>query len=187
MEAKEVSSHVDGTSQVFRDRVGGGDIGQVGGLWAWPCDMALYALKTDVLIVLIDTQRMSATSPLECDKLKACEELWFDPVVETEKRRVVCFVTHNDHFSLGVVRTPVPRFTFDRGADWEHARGLLLSCIKQRIPDVPLAPLWESPGHVPGELLPIDDEGPQTEPFERSGTASHSTLLQGPLTLIELT
>ena len=41
---------------------------------------------------------------------------------------------------------------------------------------VPLAPLWEPPGHVPGELLPIDDEAPQAEPFERSGTASHSTL-----------
>ena len=52
---------------------------------------------------------------------------------------------------------------------------------------VPLAPLWEPPGHVPGELLPIDDEAPQAEPFERSGTASHSTLTQGPLTLIELT
>ena len=66
-------------------------------------------------------------------------------------------------------------------------RSLLLTFIKQRIPDVPLAPLWEPPGHVPGELLPIDDEAPQAEPFERSGTASHSTLTQGPLTLIELT
>jgi hypothetical protein len=93
MEAREAKSHVDGSSQVFRDRVNGGDIGQVGGLWAWPCDLALYALKTDVLIVLVDTQRMSATSTLECDETKACEELWFDPLVETPKRRVVCFVT----------------------------------------------------------------------------------------------
>ena len=153
MEEREVRSHVDGTSQAFRDRVNGGDLGQVGGLWAWPCDMALYVLNTDVLIVLIDTQRLTATSALELDEVKACEELWFDPVVEKAKKRVVCFVVHKDHFQLGVVRTPAPRFIFERGDDWDLARRLVLTHIKQRIPDAALAPVWAPPGHVPGELL----------------------------------
>ena len=56
MEAEDVSVHVDGSSQGFRDRVNGGDKGKKDGLLAWPCDLALYALKTDVLVVLLDTQ-----------------------------------------------------------------------------------------------------------------------------------
>jgi hypothetical protein len=156
MEEREVLRHVDGTSQAFRDRVNGGDIGKVGGLWAWPCDMALYALKTDVLIVLIDTQRMSAKSTLEHDEVKACEELWFDSLVESPKKRVACFLVHKDHFQLGVVRTPALRCIFERGPDWDHARRLILTFIKQRIPDLALAPIWQPPGHVFGNLLKSD-------------------------------
>ena len=59
MEEEEVAAHVDGSSQAFRNRINGGDRGKLQGLQAWPCDLALYALKTDVLVVLLDTQRVS--------------------------------------------------------------------------------------------------------------------------------
>ena len=45
-------------------------------------------------------------------------ELWFDPVVEAQKKRVICVVMDNAHFDLAVVRTPGLRFIFDRGTDW---------------------------------------------------------------------
>ena len=156
MEAEEVSVHVDGSSQSFRDRVNGGDKGKKDGLLAWPCDLALYALKTDVLVVLLDTQRLSAgTSDGEG---KAFEELWFDPVVESEKKRVVCIVMDSGHFELAVVRTPELRFFFDRGNDWADARRLLLTFVKQRVPGVPLGPKWEPPAGS-AFAISLDQEG----------------------------
>jgi hypothetical protein len=143
MEAEEVSTHVDGSSQTFRDRVNGGDKGKKDGLMAWPCDLSLYALKSDVLVVLLDAQRVSAST--SSDETKVFEELWFDPVVESTKKRVVCIVVDRDHFELAVVRTPELRFVFDLGTDWDNARHLLLSFIKQRVPGVPLGPKWEPP------------------------------------------
>ena len=113
---------------------------------AWPCDLASYALKTDVLVVLLDTQQMSSGTNNEWDDAKACEELWFDPcVVEAEKKRVVCIVMDMDHFELAVVGSPDMRFIFDRGADWDNARRLILAFVKPRAPGVPLGPKWEPP------------------------------------------
>ena len=57
MEEAEVSTHVDGSSEVFRFRVSGRGAGSVD-LKAWPCDLALYVLNTDILIVLLDAQRV---------------------------------------------------------------------------------------------------------------------------------
>jgi len=145
MEAEEVLTHVDGSSQTFRDRVNGGDKGKKGGLMAWPCDLALYALKAGVLVVLLDTQRMSACTTGEWDEAKVFEELWFDPAVEAEKKRVVCIVMDSGHFEFAVVRTPELRFVFDRGTDWDNTRGLLLAFVKQRVPGKPLGPKWKPP------------------------------------------
>ena len=139
MEEEDVAAHVDGSRQTFRDRINGGDRGKFLGLQAWPCDLALYALKTDVLVVLLDTQRVSWSES------KAFEELWFDPVVEATKKRVVCVVMDMGHFELAVVRSPGMRFIFDLGSDWEHARLLILTFVKQRIEGVPLGPKWEPP------------------------------------------
>ena len=141
MEEEEVSVHIDGSSQAFRDRVNGGDRGKKDGLLAWPCDLALYALKSDVLVVLLDTQRMSAST----DEAKVFEELWFDPVVEAPKKRVVCIVMDRDHFELAVVHAPEARFLFDRGTDWDSARSLVLAFVRQRVPGMPLGPKWEPP------------------------------------------
>ena len=55
MKEEEVVTHVGSSSQVFRDRLNGGDMGKKCGDMAWPCDLALYALRTDVLVVLLDT------------------------------------------------------------------------------------------------------------------------------------
>ena len=60
MEEEEVVAHVGSSSQVFRDRLNGGDMGKKCGDMAWPCDLALYALRTDVLVVLLDVQRLAA-------------------------------------------------------------------------------------------------------------------------------
>jgi len=142
MEEEEVMPHVELSSQAFRARVNGGDLGKVHGLMAWPCELALYALQTDVLVVLLDTQRMSQDRWSEA---KVCEELWFDSLVETRKKRVVCIVMDSLHFELAVVRTPELRFLFDLGEDWDRARGLLFEFLKRRVPGQPLGPKWEPP------------------------------------------
>ena len=148
MEEKDVAPHVE-SSQSFRDRVSGK---KEGGLLAWPCDLALYALKTDVLIVLLDAQRVTSSTSSEWDAAKSCEELWFDQAVEAEKKRVVCIVMDKEHFELAVVRTPVMRFVFDLGADWVEARRLILAFVKKRVPGAPLGPKWEPPA---GSLLAL--------------------------------
>ena len=145
MEEEEVAAHVDGSSQTFRDRLNGGDRGKLRGLQAWPCDLALYALKTDVLVVLLDTQRVSVSNTDLWNETKAFEELWFDPAVDSVKNRVICIVMDMGHFEFAVVRTPTLRFIFDLGSDWDQARSLILSFIKQRAPNVPLGPKWEPP------------------------------------------
>ena len=61
---------------------------------AWPCDLALYALRT----VLLDVQRLTAG---KCVEAKVCEELQFDPLVEVVKKRVICIVMDSDHLSCG--------------------------------------------------------------------------------------
>ena len=91
----------------------GGDRGKPKGLQAWPCDLALYALKTDVLVVLLDTQRVSVSNTDLWNETKAFEELWFDPVVEATKKRVLCIVMDMEHFELAVVCTPALKFIFD--------------------------------------------------------------------------
>ena len=116
MEEEEVTVHVEVSSQAFRDRVNGGDKGKLRGLQAWPCDLALYALKTDVLVVLLDTQRVSGSSTGLWSETKAFEELWFDPAVESTKKRAVCIVMDMGHFELAVVRAPEMRFIFDLGS-----------------------------------------------------------------------
>ena len=89
MEEEEVVAHVGNSSQVFRDRLNGGDMGKKCGDMAWPCDLALYALKTDVLVVLLDAQRLAAG---KCVEAKVCEELQFDPLGDAVKKRVICIV-----------------------------------------------------------------------------------------------
>ena len=107
-------------------------------------------MKTDVLIVLVDAQRITPSTSNKWDEDKGCEELWFDPVVETKKKRVLFM--DNAHFELAVVRTPELRFIFDRGADWVGARRLILEFIKRRVPGTPLGPKWEPPA---GSLLAL--------------------------------
>ena len=148
MEEEDVAAHVE-SSQVFRDRVSGK---KEGGLLAWPCDLALYALKTDVLVVVVDAQRVTPVTSDEWDEDKGCVELWFDPVVEAEKKRVICVVMDNAHFDLAVVRTPGLRFIFDRGTDWVRARRLILNFVKFRVPGAPLGPKWVPPA---GSLLAL--------------------------------
>ena len=148
MEEEDVAAHVE-SSQVFRDRVSGK---KEGGLLAWPCDLALYALKTDVLVVVVDAQRVTPVTSDEWDEDKGCVELWFDPVVEAEKKRVICVVMDNAHFDLVVVRTPGLRFIFDRGTDWVRARRLILNFVKFRVPGAPLDPKWVPPA---GSLLAL--------------------------------
>ena len=97
------------------------------------------ALKTDVLVVLLDAQRMSTSTSAAWDEAKVCEELWFDPVIEAPKKRVFCIVGDMGHFEL-VVRLPEARFIFDLGADWDAARRVLLAFIKQRVPGFHLEP-----------------------------------------------
>ena len=91
-------------------------------------------LKTDVLTVLLDTQRVTSDTTGEWDETKGCVELCFDQTVEAVKKRVVCIVRDNEHFELAVVRTPAMRFVFDRGADWVEARRLILAFVKKRVP-----------------------------------------------------
>jgi hypothetical protein len=43
------------------------------------------------------------------------------------------------------VRSPEMRFLFNLGSDWDSARQLLFTFIKQRIPGQALGPLWEPP------------------------------------------
>lgn len=88
---------------------------------------------------------MTSVTPNEWDEDKGCEELWFDPVVEAEKKRVICVVMDNAHFELAVVRTPEMRFIFDRGTDWIWARRLILNFVKFRVPGAPLGPKWVPP------------------------------------------
>ena len=102
---------------------------------ALPCDLALYALKTDVLVVLLDAQRLAAG---KCAEAKVCEELRFDPLVEAVKKRVICIVMDSDHFELAVVRTPEMKFLFSLGSEWSNARRLLFEFIKRRVPGRPL-------------------------------------------------
>ena len=64
-------------------------MGKKCGDMAWPCDLALYALRTDMLVVLLDVQRLAAG---KCVEAKVCEELQFDPLVEAVKKRVICIV-----------------------------------------------------------------------------------------------
>jgi len=61
MEEEEVAA--------LRDRVSGR---KEGGLLAWSCDLALYVLKTDVLIVLLDAQRVTSDTTGEWDETKGC-------------------------------------------------------------------------------------------------------------------
>ena len=94
-------------------------MGKKCGDMAWPCDLALYALRTDVLVVLLDVQRLAAG---KCVEAKVCEELQFDPLVEAVKKRVICIVMDSDHFELAVVRTLEMRFLFSLGSEWNSAR-----------------------------------------------------------------
>lgn len=67
MEEKDVAPHVE-SSESFRVRVSGK---KEGGLLACPCDLALYVLKTDILIVLLDVQRVKPSTSNEWDEAKA--------------------------------------------------------------------------------------------------------------------
>ena len=92
-----------------------------------PC---LIVLKTDVLIVLLDAQRVTSDTTGEWDETKGCVELGFDQAVEAVKKRVVCIVRDKEH----LVRTPAMRFVFDRGADCVEARHLILAFVKKHVP-----------------------------------------------------
>jgi hypothetical protein len=95
--------------------------------------------------VLLVAERVTSGTCIDSDAAKCCEELWFDKVIEAEKKRVVCIVRDNEHFELAVVHTPEMRFVFDLGADWVEARRLMLEFVKKRVPGVPLGPKWEPP------------------------------------------
>ena len=99
-EAEEVHAHLGESSQAFRNRVLGKIKGQeMGGSNA---DLALYALYTDVLVVVIRADLVTPTSSFVEDEKVACTELWFDSLVECAKSRVVCVVLDRKHFQLGV-------------------------------------------------------------------------------------
>ena len=120
--------------------------GQISGqeMWGSNTDLALYALYTPVLVVVIRADLVTPSSSFTADDKVACSELWFDPLVEAVKTRVVCVVLDRDHFQIGVVRTPQVRAVFQRGADWDDARRLILTFIKARTlggPSVPPGPL----------------------------------------------
>ena len=125
--------------RVRRARVSGQISGQE--MWGSNTDLALYALYTPVLVVVIRADLVTPSSSFTDDD-KACSELWFDPLVEAVKTRVVCVVLDRDHFQIGVVRTPKIRAVFRRGADWDDARRLILTFIKARTLGGPLGPTW---------------------------------------------
>ena len=95
--------------------------------------------------MLLDAQRVSASNTDLWNETKSFEELWFDPVVESLKKRVVCIVMDMGHFEFAVIRTPQMKFIFDIGSDWDQARSLILTFVKQRVPGKPLGPKWEPP------------------------------------------
>ena len=64
-------------------------------------DLALYALFSNVEVVVIRAGLVSPTSSLETDLKVACNVLGFDPTMEAVKTRVVCVVLYRDHFQIG--------------------------------------------------------------------------------------
>ena len=116
--------HLQETRQKFTDRLMG-KINKGEEMWGSSCDLALYSLFTDVLVVVISPEKLSKHSSLEQDEKLACRELWYDCVVEAPKTRVVCIILQNHHFQFGVVRSPRVRAIFRRGADWDAARHLI--------------------------------------------------------------
>ena len=147
-------------------------MGKKCGDMAWPCDLALYALRTDVLVVLLDAQRLAAG---KCVEAKVCEELQFDPLVEAVKKRVICIVMDSDHFELAVVRTPEMRFLFSLGSEWNSARRLILEFIKRRVPGQPLGPRWEPP-EGPALALMLLAQPPLSPSLERELSSAHTHL-----------
>ena len=141
-EGEEVRTRLGEGLAHFRARVLGQTRGQE--RWGSNADLALYTLLSNVLVVVITADLVTPTSSFDKDEAVACSELWFDPLVESVKTRVVCVVLHRNHFQIGVVRTPTVRAIFRRGADWDEARRLILSFIKARPPSRPLGPFWKA-------------------------------------------
>ena len=139
-ENEEVRAHLTESSEDFCARVSGRISGQ--GMWGSNTDLALYALYTPVLVVVIRADLVTPSSSFVDDDKAACSELWFDPLVEAVKTRVVCVILDRHHFQLGVVRTPQIRAVFQRGADWDEARHLILAFIKARPSRGSLGPPW---------------------------------------------
>ena len=109
-------------------------------------DLGLYTLFSNVLVVIIDAERITPSS-LATEDAKACTELWFDRIAEEDfpKTRVVCVILHREHFQLGVVRSPQVRGIFQLGHAWDQARRLILTFLKGHTPGQPLGPNWKSP------------------------------------------
>ena len=110
-EADEILPHLQETRKKFTDRLMG-KITKGEDMWGSGCDLALYSLFLDVLVVVISPEKVSKHSSLEQDEKYACRELWYDCVVEAPKTRVVCIILQNHHFQLGVVRSPRVRAIF---------------------------------------------------------------------------
>ena len=140
LEAEHVLPYLGASSEVFRRRVSGEAVGK--DRWGTISDLALYTLQLDVLVVVINASAVFPTSSLVEDDVRACSPAHFD--LEVPKTRVVCVVLDRDHFSLGVVRTPMGvRAIFQLGPDWDTARHRILEFIKAReSPMTPLCPQW---------------------------------------------
>ena len=112
-ENEEVRAHLNESAEDFCARVSGQISGQE--MWGSNTDLALYALYTPVLVVVIRADLVTPSSSFTDDDKVACSELWFDPLVEAVKTRVVCVVLDRDHFQIGVVSPPSTR-SFSEGS-----------------------------------------------------------------------
>jgi hypothetical protein len=103
-ENEEVLPHLNGSLQSYKSRMNG-DIVKGKEMHGSYIDLGLYTLFSNVLVVIINAERITPSS-LATEDAKACTELWYDSIAEEAfpKTRVVCVILHREHFQLGVVR-----------------------------------------------------------------------------------
>ena len=124
-------------------------------------DLALYALYEQIQIVIVNARtilRDSTEATLrQAVMLAGSGDYGAHDELGCRKSKFVCAILSENHYQLGVVRSPQIRAVFDEGKDWENALRLILEYVRSRAPVrlgerfLPLSVAWKDPHSVNNE------------------------------------
>jgi len=118
-------------------------------------DLALYTLYDNVQVVVVNAKRIlrdcSEKTLRQAVVIAGSGDQGAHDELGCTKSRFVCAILSENHYQLGVVKSPHIRAVFDEGKDWEDALRLILEYVRSRAPvrpgekPRPLSSIWKDP------------------------------------------